>query len=139
MELPKLPTLDQGQVGAVVRHPLEPLTAEEVQTAVALLKAAGRVNDTTRFISIALREPDKAVVQAPSEGRVSREAEAVLFDNAANACHEARLSLTDRELVSWRHVPGVQPTMTADEQAECEQAVISSAGVSGGVEGAHRG
>src|SRR6202044_2961500 len=29
-------------------------------------------------------------------------------------------------VVSWRHVPGVQPTMTIDEQIECEQAVIKS-------------
>src|SRR5262249_23625511 len=26
----------------------------------------------------------------------------------------------------WKHVPGVQPTMTVDEQIECEQAVLSS-------------
>ncbi len=55
-----------------------------------------------------------------------REAEAILFDNATNSCYEATLSLTGGELVAWRHVPGVQPTMTIDEQAECEQAVINS-------------
>ena len=57
---------------------------------------------------------------------VPREAFAVLFDNATNACHEATVSLTDGTLLAWKHVPGVQPTMTIDEQVECEQAVLAS-------------
>jgi primary-amine oxidase len=51
---------------------------------------------------------------------------AVLFDNAANSCFEANVSLTDSKLLTWKHVPGVQPTMTIDEQIECEQAVLAS-------------
>ena len=39
--------------------------------------------------------------------------------------YEATLSLTDGVL-SWKHIPGVQPTMTIDEQIECEQAVLAS-------------
>ena len=108
-------------------HPLEPLTADEVAAAVAILKAAGKVAPTTRFVSIALKEPDKSLVHGGTDaGAAAREAFAVLFDNAANACHEATLSLTQQKLLAWKHVPGVQPTMTIDEQAECEQAVIAS-------------
>ena len=51
----------------------------------------------------------------------------MLFDNAVNACYEASLSLTHDKLLSWKHIPGVQPTMTIDEQEECEQAVLNSA------------
>ena len=110
-----------------VRHPLEPLTAEEVQEAVQLLHNAGKVTPTTRFVSVALKEPEKALVHKLN-GAVpaSRVAAAVLFDNAANACYEATVSLTDEALLSWTHVPGVQPTMTIDEQVECEQAVLAS-------------
>ena len=50
----------------------------------------------------------------------------MLFDNAANACYEATVSLTGRKLLNWKHIPGVQPTMTIDEQVECEQAVLAS-------------
>ena len=110
-----------------VRHPLEPLSAEEVREAVGLLKRAGKVSPTTRFVSIALREPDKALVHRPNgDGPPPREALAVLFDNAANACYEATLSLAEGTLLSWTHIPGVQPTMTIDEQVECERAVLSS-------------
>jgi primary-amine oxidase len=110
-----------------VRHPLEPLAADEVQSAVEILKQAGRVTPTTRFVSVGLKEPAKALVQAFAGDPVApREAFVVLFDNALNACYEATLSLTDRTLVNWLHVPGAQPTMTIDEQVECEQAVLNS-------------
>lgn len=113
-------------LATTVTHPLEPLTAAEVQTAVRLLKDAGKVTPTTRFVSVLLSEPPKETVYAHVDGPLRREAAAVLFDNATNSCHEATLSLTDRKLLSWKHVPGVQPTMTSDEQAECEQAVLAS-------------
>src|SRR5262245_24467866 len=110
-----------------VRHPLEPLSAEEVRGAVELLREAGKVTPTTRFVSVELKEPDKALVHGfDGRGSAHRAASAVLFDNAANACYEATLSLTDRALLGWAHVPGVQPTMTIDEQVECEQAVLAS-------------
>ncbi len=113
--------------GTVTRHPLEPLSAEEVRNAVRLLKDAGKVTPTTRFVSVSLKEPAKELVHGPSAGEPApREAFAVLFDNATNACHEATLSLTDGRLLAWEHVPGVQPTMTVDEQVECEQAVLAS-------------
>jgi len=112
---------------ATVTHPLEPLAAAEVRWAVAILADAGKVGPTTRFISVALKEPPKAVVHAFTGTEVvPREAFAVLFDNATNACHEAVVSLAGKAVTGWKHVPGVQPTMTADEMAECEAAVLAS-------------
>ena len=112
--------------GTTVRHPLEPLAGEEVRRAVHLLKQSGKVTPTTRFVSVALKEPDKALVHDFTGQPPPREAFAVLFDNAANACYEATLSLTDERLLAWNHVPGAQPTMTIDEQVECERAVLAS-------------
>jgi primary-amine oxidase len=111
-----------------IKHPLEPLTAQEVQLAVTILKDAGKVTPTTRFVSVSLKEPAKEIVHAfnPSTPLPKREAFAVLFDNGTNSCYETALSLTDRKLLSWKHIPGVQPTMTSDEQVECEQAVLAS-------------
>ncbi len=109
---------------APARHPLEPLSADELQLAVSLLRQADKVTPTTRFVSVSLREPKKELLGR--ETPPPREAFAVLFDNATNSCYEAALSLTGGKLLSWRHVPGVQPTMTIDEQVECEQAVLGS-------------
>ena len=106
-------------------HPLEPLTASEVQQAVSLLRQHHKVTPTTRFVSISLKEPRKEWVhQYPDTPAIDREAFVVLFDNATNTCHEAVLSLTRGGLLDWKSVPGVQPTMTLDEQVECEQAVL---------------
>lgn len=110
------------------RHPLEPLSADEVQQTVGLLKSLGKVTPTTRFVSVSLKEPRKELVHAPQSGRaIPREAFVVLFDNATNTAHEAAVSLSTSELVSWKSIPGAQPTMTIDEQVECEQAVLASA------------
>src|SRR5438552_9001881 len=110
-----------------VTHPLEPLTPQEVQLAVTLLRQQGKVTPSTRFVSVSLKEPDKTFVQRFTGAEpIPRAARVVLFDNGTNPCHEATVSLTDRTLLSCAHVPGVQPTMTMDEQVECEQAVLAS-------------
>jgi primary-amine oxidase len=108
-------------------HPLEPLNAQEMALAVRILRESGKVTPTTRFVSVSLKEPPKALVLAFKGGQpLAREASAVLFDNAANSCFEADVSLTGGKLLSWKHIPGVQPTMTSDEQIECERAVLAS-------------
>jgi primary-amine oxidase len=110
-----------------ITHPLEPLTPLEVQLAVTLLRQQGKVTPSTRFVSVSLKEPDKTFVQRFTGAEpIPRAARVVLFDNGTNSCHEATVSLTDRTLLSCAHVPGVQPTMTMDEQVECEQAVLAS-------------
>ena len=109
-------------------HPLEPLTAAEVQQAIALLKQQGKWTPTTRVVSVSLKEPAKELVHGfTGAEKVPRAAFAVLLDNGANACYEAAISLTTNALQSWKQIPGVQPTMTIDEQVECEQAVLASA------------
>jgi primary-amine oxidase len=109
---------------STVQHPLEPLTADELRLAVSIVKDTGRVNATTRFVSVSLKEPPKAQVHNGAAGE--RQAFAVLFDNAANTAYEATLSVTGGQLLNWKPVTGVQPTMTIDEQVECEQAVLAS-------------
>jgi primary-amine oxidase len=107
-------------------HPLEPLSASEIALAVSLLKDFGKVTATTRFVSVSLREPPKSFVHGyPKAGRPPRQAEASLFDNATNLAAEAVVDLDACKLVSWKTIAGVQPTMTMDEQAECEQAVLA--------------
>src|SRR5262249_46985913 len=78
-------------------------------------------------VSVSLKEPPKQTVHAP-DGATNppREAFVVLFDNGTNSAFEAALSLSKNELLSWKHIPGAQPTMTIDEQVECEQAVLAS-------------
>jgi primary-amine oxidase len=112
---------------ATTHHPLEPLSALEVRLAVRILRDSGKVTPTTRFVTVSLKEPDKALVHAfTGKDAPAREASAVLFDNGSNSCFEAAVSLGEGKVISWKHIPGVQPTMTVDEQVECEQAVLAS-------------
>jgi primary-amine oxidase len=109
-------------------HPLEPLNAAEVEQALALLKTLPGFNATTRVISVMLREPVKDVVYAwPAVKSPSRAAEAVIFDNALNSGSHVLLDLTTNSVEAVKPMPvGAQPTLSVDEQAECEAAVIRS-------------
>lgn len=112
---------------SLATHPLEPLTADEVQEAVEILKTNGLVTPTTRFVSVSLHEPAKELVHSFAvQAKIPRDAFVVLFDNATNCCRHVSLSLTTGELLSQEQFPGLQPTMTIDEQIECEQAVLAS-------------
>jgi primary-amine oxidase len=109
------------------RHPLEPLSRDEVQRAVRALKEQGKVTPTTRLVSVSLKEPAKEAVYAfTGKEKIARQAFAVLFDNGTNSCYEATVSLNENRLAAFRQIPGAQPTMTIDEQIECEQAVLAS-------------
>lgn len=109
-------------------HPLEPLSAFEVERAAQILKVHPSFTPTTRITSIALEEPTKQQVYAWHPGDIpARKAEAVLFGNKENRGSHASLDLTTATAVSVRLMPaGAQPILSVDEQTECEAAVIAS-------------
>ena len=109
-------------------HPLEPLSQEEVRSAINLVKAQTAFNATTRFISVMLKEPRKqAIAGWPEVAAPAREAIVVIFDNGANQASRMTLDLSAGTILSVEPAPaGAQPTLSIDEQVECEQAVIAS-------------
>jgi len=107
-------------------HPLSPLSAVEVQAAVALVKGLPEFSATVRIISVTLEEPDKSSVHSGGTNP-NREASAVLFDNATNGGWVVGLNLTQNCVTSLHPTPvGAQPMMSIDEQVECERAVLTS-------------
>jgi primary-amine oxidase len=123
-------TLSEAESTPPVRafHPLEPLTASEIDQAVLLLKSQDSFSSATRIISIMLKEPLKELVYAwPNVPSADRCAIAVLLDNAENRSSAVALNLTRSEIVGVEVAPpGSQPTLSVDEQIECEQAVLAS-------------
>jgi len=110
-----------------VAHPLDPLTVDEIAAAVDIVRTERQLSARVRFVSVTLHEPAKAVVLAyPSVGAVDREAFAILLDNEAGQTYEAVISLSRRTVLSWEHVPNVQPAIMLDEFLECEQACKAS-------------
>ena len=110
-------------------HPLEPLTTSEITATVNLLRSSKNLPDKIRFISVALKEPAKDVVKSYSQTgsyTPKRESFTVLYNPEAREVYEAVVNITDPAITSWKTIKGVQPTLSIDEQMECEQAVLNS-------------
>ena len=109
------------------QHLLEPLTPEEITTAVRIIKTEKQLGETIRFPTVTLKEPDKKAVLNYKEGdEIEREIFIIILDNADGATYEAVISLTQEKVTSWKHIPGVQPSIMLDEFIECEAAVKAS-------------
>jgi primary-amine oxidase len=105
-------------------HPLEPLSAEEIAAAVAILRRERALGPQVRFMEVALHEPPKSQVLSFSPGdAVERSAALTLLDNSDGATYEAVVSISRGEVTSWQQIPGVQPPIHLDEFLECENAV----------------
>ncbi len=112
------------------RHPLDPLTADEVARAWSLVRAQDGLGPRVRVISIALAEPPRGALREPAAAShpAERAALVVLIDRDARKTYEAVVSLTQGRVSSWAHVPGVQPAIVLDEFVECEAAVRADPG-----------
>ena len=98
--------------------------AEQIAEAMSILKAQRQLGPRVRVETIVLHEPDKDLVLDFQPGdHIQRNAFVVILDNDEAATYEAVVSLNERRVISWKHVPGVQPRVMFDEFSECEAAV----------------
>src|SRR6185437_12269706 len=104
-------------------HPLDPLSADEIRQAAAILRHDRKIGDGWRFASIELKEPSKDVLpQLETGGQPgAREAIVVCWDRADGQARRAIVSLTGDNVTSWEDLPGQQPNMTVDEWHECDE------------------
>ena len=103
-------------------HPLDPLTRAELELAARQIHADDRAPAALRFVSVGLREPEKARVLAYRPGEdCEREASAILLDRELGSCIEVLVSLTRSQIIGWRVIEGAQPAITPDEAAECQR------------------
>ena len=108
-------------------HPLEPMSRDEVELAVSIVKEDQRTTLSSRFVSVTLNEPSKRAVldYLPGDG-IEREAFVVLLDNATGQASELIVSLAEQAVTSWHTLNGAQPAIMLDEFVECEEAVKRS-------------
>ena len=105
-------------------HPLDPLSADEIVHAVAILNRDQDIGPRVRYETVVLQEPPKDDVLAyDGTQSLPREAFICLLDNDSRRTYEAIVSLSEDSVKSWNHIPGVQPKIMLDEFYECEQAV----------------
>jgi primary-amine oxidase len=119
--------LEQDGASAEVgrAHPLDPLTADEIRQAAAIVRRDRGVGASWRFASIELKEPGKGVLAALEAGGpggpLHRDAIVVCWNRADGKACRAVVSLTGDEVTTWEHLPGQQPNMTVDEWHECDE------------------
>src|SRR5690349_9755728 len=102
-------------------HPLDPLAAEEIDRAVAVLRAERKLGPEVFFVRVQLEEPPRPAVLAYRDGdALDRRALIILRDRQARATVEAVVSLTRAAVVDWRERTGVAPPIVFDEALACE-------------------
>ena len=104
------------------RHPLDPLSTEEMARVSDVLRAQRDVDDRWRYGSVLLVEPSKAALRGWADGEgVAREALATVWSRDDGVVHEAVVDLDAGTVTSWVDRPGVQANFTRDEYHECDE------------------
>lgn len=99
-----------------VTHPLAMLTAEEIDTAVAAVRATGRIGDGALFASVVLDEPDKDALAAWSPGApVVRRVRLAIVPGPDPTVVEALVRIDTGEVEAWTEVPDVRPALLMTE------------------------
>jgi primary-amine oxidase len=105
-------------------HPLDSLSKKEILETVEILRDAGKTSDTSRYSLITLHEPSKAEMLRFQPGTpFARESFAVVYERATNQTSEALIDLKKRTLVSWKTIPGVQPSFLLEDADILQHAV----------------
>lgn len=114
------------------RHPLDPLTADEIAAAREVLAEAGLLGEDVRVPMLLPHEPDKAEVAVFADGDpIDRRVDVTLLDAATGAVSEVVVSITTRAVVEHRELdlanpPYGQPQYLFEEYDRAEEIVKAS-------------
>lgn len=112
------------------RHPLDPLTEEEVQQTTRILSTSGRITSKMRIMAYSPQEPLKKVVLDYQSGQAfNRDISVVMRDHERRLTIEAVISLTEEKVASWRERGDVQPALTYPEVFAAMQVAFDDARV----------
>jgi primary-amine oxidase len=107
-------------------HPLDPLTADEIRAAVALVRDTIDLSESARFADVYLDEPSKDAVlgwERRATTDLERRVMVRIVPGAAMDALEVVVSLTAATVVSTRQVEGACPTMLLEESWVAGEAV----------------
>jgi primary-amine oxidase len=116
---------DSAAGTAPALHPLAPLTAAETEAAASAVKLAEKLGDTARFVYVSLYEPAKHEVIAFEQGgpRPDRLVKVVIREHAERATYEGVVKLPAGEVIDFKRVPGVMPSIMVEEFVIAEELV----------------
>lgn len=111
---------------ASFRHPLDPLTADEVTLTTQILQASGHLTPRMRLMAYSLHEPAKTLVLNWQVGQaLPREVEVVIRDHERRLTIEVLVALHDQAIRSWRERRDVQPALTYPEVFAAQEAILA--------------
>ena len=106
------------------KHPLDPLSAQEIKTAVLVVNQHADLDDSAWFETISLAEPDKAELIAYNNGSaIERRAYVCCYEPSTNRTWQGIVQLDTAELTDWKHIPGAQARIVSEEFAAADKLV----------------
>src|SRR5258708_21602346 len=102
--------------GFAATHPLEPLSTNELRSAIDVLIKENRISTNSFIPIVVLQEPPKEQVLAWRPGMaIPRQAFIVRYDLPNHRAHDAILGLDQRRVTCSRHQPDREPLQTMRE------------------------
>jgi primary-amine oxidase len=121
------PTPATGEAAART-HPLDPVSAAEIEQAIATVRADRRLGERTRFWGIYLDEDHARRVVAGTEPAGEVKVSVVAMDYSGDAAWEIDILLgAEPRCLDWRSIDPRRPGITSDEARAAAQACRQSA------------
>ncbi|MDQ6600602.1 copper amine oxidase [Bacillus salipaludis] len=106
-------------------NPLNPLSADEINSARTILKQQGYIKANTRFQEISLKEPNKEAVKNWKQGKkLLRQASIIVMQD--NHIKEGLVDLGEKKVLSWKEMKGAHGMILADDWATAQKAILAS-------------
>src|SRR6185295_84426 len=102
-------TKPQTAIPAARLHPLDPLTASEIEETARTLRAYSGFPAGALFSTLVLREPEKSdVLKFKAGDSFNRQAFSVILDRKGNRTFEAVVDVRAAKVTAWNEVKDVQ-------------------------------
>jgi primary-amine oxidase len=125
-------SLSSARTATAAPHPLDPLSADEITAARAVLESEGKVHESTRFPLVLPDEPERHEVLAHRAGHpYSRRVRMTVLDTATGRSAEALVDVTAGLLLSYRPLDAAadgQPPLLFEEYETCDEIVKADPG-----------
>lgn len=122
-------TMEDTRIGAdpaagLAPYPLDPLTATEIESAAAVVRASDYATPTLKFVMIQLAEPAKTPSLTFADAAdTPRCAFLTMYDAAAKMIYEAVVDLRAGLIESWTPIPGRFPSYLVEHMTGVEEKV----------------
>ena len=117
----------KAKTGETARQPTDPLSAEEIERAVAKIRKEKSLGDNWRFVSVALAEPSRPVTDDRPAGPLVRTAEVLAIDSAAGQAVKALVELVTGKVTSYEAgVDIISSTYSLASTAEAFNDIVSA-------------